>query len=57
MKYWERPFGLDKPKTIKGELHIIKERCKGCGFCIEYCPVSGLDFSDEFNEKGYHPRW
>ena len=55
MKYWERPFGMDKPKTIKGEIHIIKERCKGCGFCIEYCPVSVLVLSDEFNEKGYHP--
>jgi 2-oxoglutarate ferredoxin oxidoreductase subunit delta len=55
MKYWEKPFGKEKPKIVSGEIHIIKERCKGCGFCIEYCPRDVLDVSEEFNEKGYHP--
>ena len=31
------------------------ELCKGCGFCIEFCPVGVLVFSEEFNSKGYHP--
>jgi len=26
-------FGNLKPK--KGNIHINKERCKGCGFCVE----------------------
>lgn len=55
MKYWEKPFGKDKPKTVSGEIHIIADRCKGCNFCIEYCPRDVLEVSEEFNEKGYHP--
>ncbi len=55
MKYWEKPFGKEKPKVPNGEIHILKERCKGCGFCVEYCPKDVLEMSDEFNTKGYHP--
>jgi len=36
MKYWERPFGLDKPETIKVGLDVIKGKCKG------YCPKNNL---------------
>ncbi len=28
--------------------------CKGCGICIDVCPVKILEFSPEFNDKGYH---
>jgi 2-oxoglutarate ferredoxin oxidoreductase subunit delta len=46
-------FGELKPK--KGIVHIEKNRCKGCAFCVEYCPHDVLEMSDEFNVKGYHP--
>jgi 2-oxoglutarate ferredoxin oxidoreductase subunit delta len=43
-----------KPKT-KGQVFIDIERCKGCGFCIEFCPSSVLVSDDGYNSKGYHP--
>ena len=49
------PYDINKIKVPRGEVHIIKERCKGCGFCIEFCPNEVLKLSDEFNSKGYHP--
>jgi 2-oxoglutarate ferredoxin oxidoreductase subunit delta len=46
-------FGNLKPK--RGKIHIAKDMCKGCGFCVEYCPEDVLELSAEFNVKGYHP--
>ncbi len=28
--------------------------CKGCGICVEICPVKVFKLSEEVNEKGYH---
>lgn len=44
-----------KAKGPRGFVIINAELCKGCGFCIEFCPSGVLAFSDEFNIKGYHP--
>ncbi|MCK4428259.1 MAG: 4Fe-4S binding protein [candidate division Zixibacteria bacterium] len=54
-KFWRKPLDYDKLEIPHGEIHIIKERCKGCGFCVEYCPKDVLELSTEFNTKGYHP--
>ena len=37
------------------EVIIIAERCKECGFCIEFCPQHVIVKSAEINSKGYHP--
>src|SRR5665811_2316169 len=39
----------------KGQVAITVERCKGCGFCVEFCPTHVLALSSAFNSKGYHP--
>ena len=39
----------------KGFVGITVERCKGCGFCVEFCPTHVLALSSAFNSKGYHP--
>jgi 2-oxoglutarate ferredoxin oxidoreductase subunit delta len=38
-----------------GTVYIKAERCKGCGFCVEFCPTDVLALSSAFNAKGYHP--
>jgi 2-oxoglutarate ferredoxin oxidoreductase subunit delta len=55
MKYWRRPLDLDQVKVPHGSVRIVAERCKGCGFCVEYCPKDVLAMSSEYNVKGYHP--
>ena len=49
IRYRERPFGKDKPTTTLGEIIVIDDRCKGCGFCVEYCPNDVLELSECVN--------
>ena len=53
MKLWRRPFDNSETATTPGQIHIDKERCKGCGYCVEFCPRDVLKMSDELNHKGY----
>ncbi len=49
---------MSEPTTTKkarGSVVIMAERCKGCGFCVEFCPTDALDLSSQYNAKGYHP--
>jgi len=55
MKYWRKPLDAERKKAPHGNVHVIFERCKGCGFCIAYCPRQVLEVSTEYNRKGYHP--
>lgn len=55
MKLWRKPLDADEFEAPKGKVYIIDERCKGCGFCIEFCPRDVLEDSEKFNSKGYHP--
>jgi 2-oxoglutarate ferredoxin oxidoreductase subunit delta len=55
VKLWRRPLDSHKIKYPHGKVHIIDDRCKECGFCIEFCPKKVLEKSTKFNAKGYHP--
>lgn len=55
MKPWRTPLDIEKHKLPHYKIYIIVDRCKGCSFCVEYCPKKVLEMSDEFNAKGYHP--
>ncbi len=55
MRYWRKPLDMDQVKVPHGRVVIIADRCKGCGFCVEYCPKGVLAMSESFNRKGYHP--
>jgi 2-oxoglutarate ferredoxin oxidoreductase subunit delta len=35
------------------KLHVEQKYCKGCGICIEFCPVEILKTSKEMNSRGY----
>ena len=54
MTYSQIPFGMDKIEIPQGKVHIVSDRCKGCGYCIKYCPRKVLEVSNELNVKGYH---
>lgn len=40
-------------KVIQGKVFVLKDRCKGCSFCVTCCPMKVLEISKEFNRKGY----
>ena len=48
---------MDKERfaQTRAEIHLVKDQCKGCGYCIEYCPRKVLEESDEINARGVHP--
>ncbi len=46
---------MEKFKPATAEIHLIKDECKGCGYCIEFCPKKVLEESDEINARGVHP--
>jgi 2-oxoglutarate ferredoxin oxidoreductase subunit delta len=54
MKFWRQPLDRDRIKVPCGHVRIIEERCKGCGFCVEFCPRHVLATSSRLNSKGYH---
>jgi len=51
----EAPTAVARAHKLKGMLYIDWDLCKGCGFCVDFCPTKVLALSEEFNAHGYHP--
>jgi 2-oxoglutarate ferredoxin oxidoreductase subunit delta len=49
----ETERAIKRPK-LRGRITVIRDRCKGCGYCVAFCPANSLEMSTEFNAKGYH---
>jgi 2-oxoglutarate ferredoxin oxidoreductase subunit delta len=53
--YWRQPLDRNRVQVPHGIIHVIEERCKGCGFCVEFCPKGVLVITEHTNSSGYHP--
>jgi 2-oxoglutarate ferredoxin oxidoreductase subunit delta len=51
----ESPAPVKKARKFRAVVPINRELCKGCGFCVEYCPLDALALEPGYNAKGYHP--
>lgn len=49
-----QPMDLPMARVPQGQVHVIIERCKECGYCLEYCPTKVLVYTPKINTKGYH---
>jgi 2-oxoglutarate ferredoxin oxidoreductase subunit delta len=49
-----KPLDSATVRVPVGQVYVISERCKGCRFCVEFCPELVLVESDDMNTKGYH---
>lgn len=55
MKVYARtPLDFNHIPVIRGLVYVIPTRCKGCEFCIRFCPREVLQISEQTNAKGYH---
>ena len=54
IKLWRKPFDQAEKATKPGKVSVNSERCKGCGYCVEFCPREVLAMSKELSPKGYY---
>jgi NAD-dependent dihydropyrimidine dehydrogenase PreA subunit len=51
---WREPLDSGKFTRKLGHVWVNIEHCKGCRFCIQFCPMDVLKESAAINGKGYH---
>lgn len=44
-----------KKKRMKGTIHIDKDLCKGCAYCVDACPFGIIVIEGGFNKRGIYP--
>jgi 2-oxoglutarate ferredoxin oxidoreductase subunit delta len=48
---------LSPPQILKlrdADIVVLEDRCKGCSFCIEFCPRDVLEQDTKLNTRGVH---
>jgi 2-oxoglutarate ferredoxin oxidoreductase subunit delta len=53
VRLWRKPFDAEVKTTPHGKVVVDKDKCKGCGYCSEFCPREALFMTEEINSKGY----
>lgn len=38
----------------KGMIYLNEDHCKGCSYCVVFCPTEALSMGGRMNRKGYH---
>jgi 2-oxoglutarate ferredoxin oxidoreductase subunit delta len=55
----KKPARVDRQEEKKpkagGRIIIDRDRCKGCYFCVKFCPRQLIAISEEHNRQGYFP--
>ena len=41
-------------RSPKGTIYLTEEHCKGCSYCVIFCPTEALAMGGRMNRKGYH---
>jgi 2-oxoglutarate ferredoxin oxidoreductase subunit delta len=54
-RFWRVPLDAADIVRVRGVVRVLEDRCKGCAYCVEFCPRQVLARSKRFNIKGYHP--
>jgi 2-oxoglutarate ferredoxin oxidoreductase subunit delta len=54
-RFWRVPLDAAEIVRTRGIVNILEERCKGCAYCVDFCPCGVLARSERFNSRGYHP--
>ncbi|MHB9095133.1 MAG: 4Fe-4S dicluster domain-containing protein [Eubacteriales bacterium] len=48
----ERDWEINSYENDKGKWHVYPGLCKGCGLCIEKCPVRVIEWAKELGFSG-----
>jgi NADH-quinone oxidoreductase subunit I len=48
----ERPDGMKKKRATQFDVHY--SLCSLCGLCLDVCPTDTLEYSNKFDDAGYH---
>jgi len=38
-----------------GKITVDREKCKGCGYCVVFCPTKNIVISARLNQRGAYP--